>query len=564
MAAPAQGVPTGPTPPIVACLRCREQKLKCGRELPTCERCRKKDAACTYPPPPDRKRIAAEKNRSKASQANNSSHTHEHGSSFSKTHATKKRRLSYSNTVPFDCLAEPDVADLPSTEIGLLLQEVYFKHIYHAHLMFHKTVTFQVYMLKKMPDHLQRAIFAHGALFLQEVDPQYQKYVKAYPMQTLYERSWSWAHAASVQVLSHVDEPSVPKIQTLLVLQQFYWARGEIVRAKIHATLAYRLSQLLGYDELYENGDPALVNPSLKFDREIRRRSYWASWGTMCLHSEEIVQRYNRARGLPLPAEFGPGGSIQGVELIHGQKMTRTWKVDSDSELNNGETSTLTAEMMKLLGIWGNTRALVLTFKNRPTLEGIEEFDQVDESLDEIEPSVQFLVQDIFAKAKSYDESPEFLVCVCSVFYLSRAFVDVFKAVNLDPDTRTLGATPASQLSTGKRAIEESLRFIQLLQQLLETGQDITRLWHVAGYAAFIAAQILAHADRDIYSEGLKTCRTIIEVLSTYWKPLKSLAANLKATMEAARYPNVVLPLFYLLDYVNFFCDGELASDVGN
>jgi hypothetical protein len=269
------------------------------------------------------------------------------------SNAVKKQRLSHDDTTgPFHCLAEPDTADLPSTEIGLLLAEVYFKRVYNAHLMFHKTVCFQVYMLNKTPDYLLRAYFAHAALFLQEIEPQHQKYVKVFPMQTLHERSWPWAHAASVQILSHVDEPSVLKIQALQVLQQYYWARGEIVRAKVHATLAHRLSQLLGYDKLYEDEDIGLKSPSLKFDREIRRRAFWASWATICLHSEELPRIHESAAGLPLPAKFGPGGSIQGVELTHGQKMNRAWKLHDDSTPPGGETSSLMAELMKLLGIW--------------------------------------------------------------------------------------------------------------------------------------------------------------------------------------------------------------------
>lgn len=341
--------------PTVACLRCREQKLKCGRELPTCERCRKQHAACTYPAPPDRKRIAQNTNRAKASHSNSTKDLHRAvPSSDAETNTAKRRRLSHEATGPFQCLAEPEAADLPSTEIGLLLLEVFHKRIWTASLMFHKTVGFQVYMLNKTPEYLQRAQFAHAAMFLQEVDPQHQKYIKAYPMQTLYERSWSWAHAASVEVLSHVDEPSILKIQALQVLQLYYYARGELVRAKVHESLAYRLSQLLGYDKLYESENPNLLNPSLKFDREIRRRSFWACWSTACLDSEDLYSRHihETAAGLPLPARFGAGGSIQGVDLTHGQTMSREWRPHKHPHSNTGEGVSLMADMVQLLGIW--------------------------------------------------------------------------------------------------------------------------------------------------------------------------------------------------------------------
>ncbi|CAI7659636.1 unnamed protein product [Penicillium pancosmium] len=40
---------------VTACLRCREQKLKCGRERPECSRCQRLDATCSYPLPPNRR-----------------------------------------------------------------------------------------------------------------------------------------------------------------------------------------------------------------------------------------------------------------------------------------------------------------------------------------------------------------------------------------------------------------------------------------------------------------------------------------------------------------------------
>ncbi|EWY89603.1 hypothetical protein FOYG_10422 [Fusarium oxysporum NRRL 32931] len=40
---------------ITACLRCRDQKLKCGREHPICTRCDRLNATCVYPDPPNRR-----------------------------------------------------------------------------------------------------------------------------------------------------------------------------------------------------------------------------------------------------------------------------------------------------------------------------------------------------------------------------------------------------------------------------------------------------------------------------------------------------------------------------
>ena len=326
--------------PIVACLRCREQKLKCGRELPSCERCRKQSAMCTYPAPPDRKQIAQKTRRAKTATTM---------STTTASAAAKRRRTSPEPSIPFHCLAHPETAELPPTEVGLLLHEVFYKRVYNANLLFHKTVSFQVYMLKKTPDYLQRAISALAAIFLLEVHSPYQRHIKVLPMQKLYEQSWSWAHAASVEVLSHVDEPSVLKIQTLQVLHLYYFSRGDIIRAKVHASLAYQLSRLLAYDELQEPYE-SCPNASLQFDREIRRRSFWASWCSMCLGSEDFssAQLCETAVGLPLPAQFGEGGSIQGVDLTIGPQLSRDWRPCMHEE----KPISFMAHMIRLLGIW--------------------------------------------------------------------------------------------------------------------------------------------------------------------------------------------------------------------
>lgn len=249
----------------------------------------------------------------------------------------------------FSCLTRPETAELPSTEVALLLQEIFYKRIYNANLMFHKMISMQVYMLKKLPEYIQRAMFAAASIFLQEVDSPYQKHIKILPMPTIHEKAWSWAHASSVEVLSHVDEPSILKIQTLQVLQLFYYSRGEITRAKVHASLAYQLSKLLGYDKLLEDDDSAL-SPSLRFDHEIRRRSFWASWSTMCLGSEDFSssQLCESAVGLPLPARFRAGGSLQGVSFALGPQLGHDWRPQTGHE----EPASLMAELMKLVGIW--------------------------------------------------------------------------------------------------------------------------------------------------------------------------------------------------------------------
>jgi hypothetical protein len=350
--------------PTVACLRCRGQKLRCNRELPSCERCRKQNAVCFYPAPPNRREIAQRTSRSKGAQSLREPLREQQAPpldppSFKSTTTAKRQRVAARGTLaeepPAPTPNKAGSAELPTTEVGLLLLEVYFKRIYNATLLFHKPIAFQLYMQNGIPDFLLRAIFAHAAVFMKEVDgcPHGIKHVNIFPMQHVYANSWAWARAASVEALAHADEPSLVRLQALQVLQYYYFSQGESTRAKIHASLACKMSQVLGYDQLYEE-TTLQANPGMQFDREMRRRSFWASWCSQILGGSGLdpSQVFQRVANLPLPARFGKGGSIQRVDLKQGERLDRNWRSMTEVPTDSRLAPCLMAELVKILGIW--------------------------------------------------------------------------------------------------------------------------------------------------------------------------------------------------------------------
>jgi hypothetical protein len=82
-----------------------------------------------------------------------------------------------------------------------------FKRIYNATLLFHKSIALQLYMQNDIPDYLLRAIFAQASIFLQQVESPYKQYIEIVLVHTLFEKSWSWARAASQEVLSFTTSP---------------------------------------------------------------------------------------------------------------------------------------------------------------------------------------------------------------------------------------------------------------------------------------------------------------------------------------------------------------------
>lgn len=253
-----------------------------------------------------------------------------------------------------------ETAELPPSEVGLLLLEVYFKRVYNASLLFHKPIAFQLYRQNAIPSYLLRAIFAQAAVFLQQVDFPYTQFIETPSIQTIFEKSWSWASSASQEVLSHIDEPTLVRVQALQVLQLYYFSRGLIQRAIIHGSLAYQLCQVLGYARLHRDISYTSMSRSMQLDHEMKRRCFWASWVSLSMggYKSDCCKTLEELNGLPLPQNFEKAGSVQGIELRLSQKVEGNWKANISPVSPNHclvfskPSCSLMAELIKLLDVW--------------------------------------------------------------------------------------------------------------------------------------------------------------------------------------------------------------------
>ncbi|KAM3457808.1 hypothetical protein MY3296_000881 [Beauveria thailandica] len=220
--------PPSPTS-ITACLRCREQKLKCDRVRPVCARCRRLSANCAWPAPPDRRGPRGKRKqrplRAGARGGHDSAGLGQHPSAgpasgetpISGEHALDERPALQTSASGFEGPRPHSVEDaaprndavgytspglvadypvlsgsyqcqlrkstslarestlesdqpppLPPTSLGLALLEIYFARIYNASVMFHKPLLFQQYIEGKVHVALLRAMFAMATLFLHE------------------------------------------------------------------------------------------------------------------------------------------------------------------------------------------------------------------------------------------------------------------------------------------------------------------------------------------------------------------------------------------------------------
>jgi hypothetical protein len=176
-------------------------QLKCSREAPTCKRCHNIAAICEYPPPTNRKALAAKRvQKAKASTELEAGGTElEAGDTAA---VVQDRHVLPIATAPWNsvqgissALAEPqetsnvDSAEkridhriqpksrkrrthaaalhaslrrtsLPSPEVAVFLFEIYFSRVYNASLLFHKKKLLSEYFADQVPDFVALSIFA--------------------------------------------------------------------------------------------------------------------------------------------------------------------------------------------------------------------------------------------------------------------------------------------------------------------------------------------------------------------------------------------------------------------
>ena len=120
----------------------------------------------------------------------------------------------------------------------------------------------------------------------------------------------------------------------------------------------------------------------------------------------------------------------------------------------------------------------------------MNQFNKLAELFKPIERSLQLPLTDLVSRAEIYDESPELLTSVCSVYYLNRLSLHVSMVPILSGSTKSL-APAESVRENADIALKKAIEFSELLLQFVVNDLDITRLWPFSAYAAFMAGSIL-------------------------------------------------------------------------
>lgn len=217
-----------------ACLSCRSKKIRCLGELPECSNCIKKGLSCSYPEP--RKKLP--------------SATLGHGSDG---YNNASSSVDHDGQSDLDIAGSMGEAALDQDTLSELVED-YFRHLYPlpSYAFLHKTTVVQRCQEGTIDTPLKLAICAITSLILRRTSLCHD----------------IWIQLAEQSVLQQLAQPSIFRLQALLLIVRYRIESGDFPTAFMLAALAARSA--VGLRLNFERAElPPLA-------QEARRRLFWS------------------------------------------------------------------------------------------------------------------------------------------------------------------------------------------------------------------------------------------------------------------------------------------------
>ncbi|RAK98833.1 fungal specific transcription factor domain-containing protein [Aspergillus ibericus CBS 121593] len=433
--------------------------------------------------------------------------------------------------------AEQLEAALPPRALGVKLLEIFVSHKATSSFMFHDGKLFSDYMSDVMPPFMLRAIFALASLFS---EPAYLGTQEQYSNDRTANRevSDSWAEVAGRHVLGHVDRPALETVQTCSILSLYWFAVGELERAKIHAT------RILGFHSQFND---ASENPAVAMDREIRRRAFWTCWIITCFIPYDdsfAVSHIAHATDIILPAADAP---FRRQCVVPIQKMSSAWMPVSCSDVAGNEEPSILAEFVKALGVYLEVQRLLARFHEIPLHLRFNEVVALHQKSTNlyrlISPAAKYndthTGLDLTSIGRAFTVEAVFSWCAIN---LHRSMVPLFSGQSLDKASLHVGIVDTCT----QVVVQQANKFANRADGLLSLNFDLSYIPPIAGYCAFVSASvyaILIHKRENFTSPTLSSlrhkllsCMVLLSGLKSYWATLQqaweSLTPSLPMTVS--------------------------------
>ncbi|BFZ54269.1 hypothetical protein PYCC9005_001302 [Savitreella phatthalungensis] len=305
----------------IACLACRRSKIKCRHNgAPPCRHCSQSGKQCIIPtiiqddegarssPQPVKRRVSAVEGV---------------------TPSFKRARY------------EGGPHNLPCREIMAEALELFFQHSYNDMFgIFHKPTFEKQWREGEVEACVCLAILTLSARLSRQIVKDFEDEQVA---------SEHFCRRALALVMPHIDKPSIPRIQCLIMVGAYLWSNSEGARAWIYIGIAIRMAQVLGLANA-QAYPPARFSRGVEFiEAETRRRTFWSCFLMDRLLSNGLGRPQMIARAdvsVPLPQDNTnfTYGTPEAIRYLH-------------EELHPGEThlpecTGTMAAYIELMDLW--------------------------------------------------------------------------------------------------------------------------------------------------------------------------------------------------------------------
>ncbi|OQU96863.1 Fungal specific transcription factor domain-containing protein isoform 3 [Cladophialophora immunda] len=485
--------------PRKACSRCKNQKVRCSGEKPTCKRCSRSNHLCLY----------------KATDGQRSSKATSH------SNATKAPMPQWHGpAVRPEFPPQGSYVGIPMTLI-MTLVDVYYASVYNASLLLHKRLFIEAIASGTARPHVVLSVCAWALNFYRGPDGR--------SALCNHDFSTEWADQAGKLAFQEVENPTDEHIVTFMNLALFWYSQGSWRRSVIHKGTAAQIAHLLGLGTDRPGKEDM-------WQSEIRRRRFWACYLMHCHAIETCAVGASAENTLNLTLPWTEEDFDAGVAT-----NARVCLKSGDS--NGG----IFAELIKALTFWCEVNALVKSPESS-TSERLQAIYALDDRISkwrtELPDSLQLTV-DLVTEIP--DEAlPNLLLlhivhhqCLCA---LHASVVPLFCWSAAD------ATWSAARQMSAQVAYDNACAASVLIDAVLSSFRRLSAIPSFVAYAAYCGAAIqipfMWSTEPTVKQRAYEHVRAntkMIRTLAKYWKFAALLESHVRYIYQIhANHPTIL------------------------
>ncbi|KAF2666212.1 hypothetical protein BT63DRAFT_434093 [Microthyrium microscopicum] len=473
----------------VACASCRTSKRQCiHNNRPPCKRCKDRGDTCVFPPPG----TSAMYRQRKSLSVNRVGSDRSDGGQIGRMGEEVSQLLRSPGSSAMVDLSKHSPYEYFTDEVKNSFLRCSYKWCFY-----HTPSLLRGFRKKTVDDAIMWAILALAIRFSKQAPA---------PFSTPLEASNAFSAYAKSLVLPFVEEPTLSRIQILLMITGHSWGAGEGHRAWTYLGMAIRMAQYLElFDDDTSAGSDVIASSEVTQEAfklvEERRRTAWTCFLMDSLLSGGKKRRRalsERDMRIPLPCE---------ATLFHFLEPTRCYKLDQVPKniiLGQETHLDIVGHSMRIAGVWGDVARWACSqdvHGQLPWQDG-SEFKRLMSELSQWRYSLPHRLQFSLLSLQAHTAAGQgqaycymHAIYFMSLMFLHRSYLSQLEAQNKhDSDSQLDRLWRDWQASSRKELLKVSNQVCQMYGEMADFGGDfLCGLVPWIGFTVYTAVGIMLY-----------------------------------------------------------------------